>query len=116
MTRSSGLPGFNVQWPVLPSMPPSMPLGATVCLVERREKRASLSRTSYSRTKPKPPRNRPGPPESGISSKRLTRVANSDSMISIGAILALDWFTLVPETPSLPLRPPEPPPKISYCT
>jgi len=65
---------------------------------------------------PRPPRNSPAPPESTISSKRVTRVGNSLSMISTGAILALLWLTVTPETPSLLARAPAPPAMISYCT
>ena len=90
MTRSLGLPGFNVTVAGLAFHAAVDAFGRDRVFGRAQEKRASLSSTSYSRTKPKPPRNWPGPPESGINSKRLTRVANSDSMISMGAILALD--------------------------
>jgi hypothetical protein len=61
-----------------------------MCFVERSAIRASWSSVSYSRTKPSPPRYFPAPPESGINSKRRTRVENSDSMISTGAMRAFD--------------------------
>ncbi len=37
-------------------------------------------------------------------------------MISIGAIMALLWLTVMPEAPSLVARAPAPPAMISYCT
>ena len=76
-------------------MPPAQPFGGMTCFMERIEKRAS-ARLRYSRRMPSPPRNSPAPPESAISSKRMTRVGNSLSMISTGAILALLWLTVMP--------------------
>src|SRR5579862_7998928 len=85
-------------------------------VLHRTDGKARLSEIRYSRRTPSPPRNCPGPPESRISSKRTRRVGNSLSMISIGAILALLWLTVVTDAPSLLARAPPPPAMISYCT
>jgi len=46
----------------------------------------------------------------------MTRVGNSLSMISIGAMRALLWLTVMALAPSLAARAPPPPATISYCT
>ena len=85
---ASLLPALIQMSPVRPGLPPAMPLGGTMCFIERIEKRASW-RLRYSRRMPSPPRKMPAPPESLINSKRKSRVGNSLSMISTGAIMAL---------------------------
>jgi hypothetical protein len=55
----------------------------------RADRKARIGEVEIFAADAEPPRNSPTPPESAINSKRVIRVGNSLSMISIGAILAL---------------------------
>jgi hypothetical protein len=104
ITRSSGLPGLSVQWPVLPSQPPRCP-SAQQCVWSNEGESRVVVQNLILTHEAQAPRKVPGPPESAINSNLLTRVANSDSMISIGAIFGVGLIDVGPDTPSFPLRP-----------
>ena len=115
--RHSAVPARRTQSPpTAPSPPPSTPHGSVFIRLRSALTVTSGTVTVKIRSPPRPPRNSPGPPESGTSRYESMRNAGYRvSKTSTGVFLQLPLIVTTMELPSRPRLPPQPTPSKWKC-